>query len=159
MNSQQFRILAVRPALQYIGLWSASAEELLMLTAAQESHLGEYLHQLGSGPAVGAFEMEPFTHDDIWRSFLQGKANLATKVRDLAGYRWRTAAFPPASEAAGNLYYGCAMTRVFYLRCPGALPDPHDVRGMAQYYKLHYNTPEGAATVDQAIDNYRRYVQ
>ena len=51
-------------------LVSQEAENLLMGTAAQESALGEYIRQLGNGPALGIFQMEPETFDDIVRNYL-----------------------------------------------------------------------------------------
>ena len=44
-------------------LYSRNAEELLMLTAACESNLGHYFKQLGGGPALGIFQVEPATYD------------------------------------------------------------------------------------------------
>jgi len=44
-------------------LYSRDAEELLMLTAACESNLGHYFKQLGNGPALGIFQVEPATYD------------------------------------------------------------------------------------------------
>jgi hypothetical protein len=45
-------------------LASLNAIQLLMGTAAQESHLGTYLKQI-NGPALGVFQMEPNTEIDI----------------------------------------------------------------------------------------------
>ncbi len=52
INTTQFRDLVVRPTLKQINLYSASAVELLMGTAVQESRL-TYLQQLDEGPALG----------------------------------------------------------------------------------------------------------
>src|SRR5258708_26545125 len=37
--------------------------------------------QLGGGPAVGLFQMEPTTHDDCWTNFLNFRPVLAGKVK------------------------------------------------------------------------------
>ena len=139
----------VRPVLRALDLYSESAEELLMLTAAQESQCGRWLHQVG-GPALGIWQMEPATHDDCWTNFLAYRATLAAAVRK---YGSSTADLP------GNLYYACAMARVRYLRAPGALPSPADLNGLASYYKNHYNTAAGAATISEAIDSYNKFAQ
>lgn len=60
MNGKQFRIEIVRPALVTIDLYSDAAENLVMGTAAQESHL-DYVKQSGNGPALSLFQMEPAT--------------------------------------------------------------------------------------------------
>lgn len=52
----------VRPVLRVMSAWSQPAEDLVMGTAAQESRL-TYLRQLGGGPALGLWQMEPATHD------------------------------------------------------------------------------------------------
>lgn len=58
MDKRQLRNL-IRRVLIGIGGYSEEAENLLMGTAAQESALGEYIRQLGNGPALGIFQMEP----------------------------------------------------------------------------------------------------
>lgn len=143
----QLREYIIRPTLKELGLYSEAAEELLMLTAATESLCGEYLHQVG-GPALGIFQMEPATHDDIWANWLKYKPTLAGK---LARYGHEARALP------GNLYYATAMARIHYRRRPEALPSAMDERGLAQYWKDHYNTHLGAGTADKAIQNYRKY--
>ena len=42
----------IRPSLKPLGLYSLEAEQLLLGTAAVESQLGFYLHQI-KGPALG----------------------------------------------------------------------------------------------------------
>lgn len=152
MHSGQLRALIIRPTLEYLDLWSAPAEELLIGTAAHESQLGRYLHQLNDGPAVGIYQMEPATENDIWQNFLNFRQPLAEKVRTLLG------GYPSerAVQMAGNLYYATAMARIKYLRAPGAIPA--DLEGQALYWKEHYNTAQGAGTAGQYLDDYRRYV-
>ena len=70
MDAFQLRTEIVKPALEAIGYYSPAAEALIMGTAAQESHL-KYVKQLGDGPALGLFQMEPATHDDIWANYLR----------------------------------------------------------------------------------------
>ena len=48
---------------------TSPAIDLLMGTCAQESHMGTYLRQLGGGPALGIFQMEPFTFLDLRARF------------------------------------------------------------------------------------------
>lgn len=47
-----------------MGLHSMAAEQLLLGTAIQESHL-KYRRQIG-GPALGYFQVGTNTQDDIW---------------------------------------------------------------------------------------------
>ena len=75
MNAGDIREYAVRPALEMIELWSQVAEDLVMGTAAQESHFS-YLEQLHQGPALGMWQMEPATFRDIWINFLPSQPRL-----------------------------------------------------------------------------------
>lgn len=155
MNEGQLREHIIWPVLEDMGLASESAVELLILTAATESHMGKYIKQV-RGPALGIYQMEPQSHDDVWENFLHYKADLSAKVR-----KWELEqAFPydNSYQMAGNLYYATAMARVFYLRFDKRLPDHNDIEGLAQYWKKYWNTPLGAGTVEKAINDYNKYV-
>jgi len=57
------------------GLHSDAAVNLLLMIAAHESGGFKYRRQIGGGPALGVFQMEPPTHDDIWRRSRSIKRN------------------------------------------------------------------------------------
>src|SRR5215469_16757830 len=138
---------AIRPALTAIGLWSAAAEELVLGTAIHESGGFKYRQQLGGGPALGYFQMEPATHDDIWTNYLAYHADLAEKVTSLLSS-------PDADKLAelrNNDRYGSAMARLRYARVSEALPAEGQLAEQAQYWKRYYNTPLGSGTVDEYI--------
>jgi hypothetical protein len=143
----------IKSTLSPLNLYSAAAEELLMATCAQESGLGTYRRQL-SGPAIGIFQMEPETFNDIWTNYLAYHTTLAAEVTALA-----TTSPPRPVELATNDPFAIAMCRVHYLRAPGALPAATDLAGLWSYYKAHYNTPLGAATQQQFYANYHKLVQ
>ncbi len=150
INAPQLRKEIVRPVLEHLYLWSAAAENLVMGTAAQESRLGTYLKQI-AGPAVGIFQMEPFTHDDLWKTILKNQPLLAGRVRQVELPGWYQ---DDAREMAGNLYYAAAMCRVFYRRIQEPLPDADDIAGLARYWKRYYNTRLGKGTEAEFIRNY-----
>lgn len=150
IDHTHLREYVIRPTLKFLGLHSRPAEELLIGTAAVESEGGHYLHQLGEGPAVGIFQMEPNTHDDIWGNYLDYRQSIADSVRMLDS---RTR----AENMAGNLYYATAMARIHYLRVPTALPPRDELRELAQYWKDHYNTSQGKGTVRDFISAYKRF--
>lgn len=132
-------------------MWTPAAENLLLGTAATESHLGAYLFQVG-GPALGIYQMEPDTFEDIQSNFLAYRPQLAAKVRS-----W--AAQETADELVWNLAYATAVCRVHYRRDPEPLPDANDVIGMARTWKRHYNTHRGKGTEADFIAAYRTRVQ
>ena len=149
MNLEQLRELIVRPVLQHLELWSAAAENLVLGTALVESK-AEYIHQV-RGPALGLWQMEPATHDDIWVNFLQYNSTLRELVKELQSPAQITAG---SNELIGNLYYGAAMCRIHYRRVKDPLPQAKDAEGMARYWKDFYNTSRGAGTVEKALPRF-----
>lgn len=146
LDVSQVREFVVRPALQHIGLWSLAAEELVLGTGLQESRL-RYIKQLGRGPALGLFQMEPATHDDIWFNYLRYQIELRNLVKGLAPH---THKFHPTAEALiGHLPYAAAMCRVHYRRVRAPLPAAGDIEGQAKYWKRYYNTELGKGTVEE----------
>jgi hypothetical protein len=154
IDISQLRAQVVRPTLAALGLGGAAAEELLIGTILQESQGGHWLRQLGPGPAIGICQMEPATHDDLWTHYLDDRPMLAGRVRSLRIGVGN--GIGQADEMAGNLYYAIAMARVLYARVPDPLPPAGDVAAQAAYYKTHYNTAGGAATVGQYIAHWQR---
>ncbi len=142
MNIKQFRDYIVAPALNHINLHSLAAEQLVMATAMAESNIC-FVHQVGGGPARSFFQMEPVTHDDIWARYLSRKPHL---LGDLKGLIMRD--MDLHEQLHGNLFYGAAMCRIFYLRFRKPLPEVDDWYGMAEYWKKYYNTRLGAGTVE-----------
>jgi len=142
----------IRVALQPLEIWSYEAEELLMMTAAHESHLGTSLEQI-RGPAWGLYQMEMPTLWDIWKNYLEFRPAVTYQVTCITGL-----AGPDLGHLQYNPIYSTVMARLHYLRVPAALPAAHDVDGMAHYAKDHYNTPAGRATQEKYIADYERLV-
>ncbi|MCG8689693.1 MAG: hypothetical protein MI806_00645 [Minwuiales bacterium] len=152
LNIGQFRARVVRPVLETIGLHSMAAENLLLGTAAQESNF-RHLVQLGGGPALGLYQMEPATHDDIWENYLAFRGERAAKVEGfLVLDQDRT------EQLVWNLAYATAMCRIHYLRVPSPLPAPDDVQGLGRYWKEFYNTSQGRGTVDEFVENFETHI-
>lgn len=150
LHIQQFRTTVVRPVLQAVGVHSPAAEHLVLGTALQESNL-HYLRQLGDGPALGLYQMEPATHDDIWQNYLAYREGLRDRVSSfLVEGRDR------AEQLVWNLAYATVMCRVHYLRVPAPLPDAADIRGLAVYWKQHYNTPLGRGTPEEFVEKFEK---
>jgi hypothetical protein len=149
---EHLRQYVIRPTLQQIGMWSLAAENLLLGTAAHESRMGHYLVQIGGGPALGIYQVEPKTHDDIWQHFLKSRPAIADRISSLTP-------FIDAEQMIANMAYATAMARMVYYRRPEPLPAADDLPGMARYWKKFYNTPLGAGTTKQFIDSYMLYAQ
>lgn len=102
--------------------------------------------QYGGGPALGFWQVEPRTHDDIWRNFLSGRPALAEVAR-----RYLPAACGgvPMAEAMteSDIYAACMASLVFY-RSPAGLPVRDNARAQCAAWKQAYNTAAGAGRVD-----------
>jgi hypothetical protein len=154
MDAEQLRKYIVGPALAEIGMWSEAAEDLVMGTAAQESHL-KYVRQFNDGPARGMFQMEPATHDDIWNNWLAYKRHVSQELKDAIGFEGFR---PDAERLVWDIKYGAMMCRIHYRRVSAPLPEFGDVQGYAEYWKEYYNTVLGAGTVEEFVKHWNRYI-
>lgn len=141
------------PTLQGIDLFSDSAVNLLLGTCAQESHLGKYVMQIGGGPAMGIYQMEPATYNDMWR-YLNTNKELSSNIKRFCKVNWNE----PVESLMSNAFFATAMARVKYYTIPSPLPPANDLDALAAYWKKYYNTPLGGGTVEEFKNNYKRYV-
>ena len=82
LAATQIRSMVIRPALSKINLWSPSAEELVLGTAIVESGL-TYIRQWGDGPALGLWQVEPSTQNDLYTIFLNYRPELGSQLMEL----------------------------------------------------------------------------
>ncbi len=155
------------PVLDHLDLYSLSAARLVLGTAMVESDL-RWLRQL-RGPAMGLFQMEPDTHDDIWENWLRYRHDLTRRVIELAG-RWPPqtgpalglatgASAPGAPTLIGNLNYATAMCRLQYRRRIEPLPRADNPLELAEYHKSIYNTPLGATRVEESVKTFAEVIE
>lgn len=150
VSKKQLRDLIIS-VLKELDLYSDNAVNLLMGTAAQESNLGKYRKQIGGGPALGIFQMEPDTFDDIRKNFLRYRPEIATKIERIG----KISRFH-AADLENNDRLAICMARVHYLRVSEKIPD--NLVGWAKYWKKYYNTNLGKGTEDEFIRNFKKYV-
>ncbi|WP_299576711.1 hypothetical protein [uncultured Sunxiuqinia sp.] len=151
MNANQLNLLIIDTLSKFEKLYLTEAVNLLMGTAAQESHLGQYIQQLGSGPALGIFQMEPATFRDIIENYLYYKPALLSQVLKVCNVQHLE---PECLKY--NLRVAIVFCRLHYLRNPEKIPNT--IEGMAKYWKKYYNTHLGKGTEQEFILNYRRLV-
>ncbi len=135
------------------GQHGLAAEQLVLGTLVAES-AGRHLRQVGGGPALSLFQIEPRTHDDICMNWLAYRPRLAARIGELAA-PWPC---PRAEQVTGNLYYAAAIARQVYRRAPDPLPAPGDAEDMGGYWKAIYNTPLGAGDRARFAAEFRRHV-
>lgn len=142
----------VSDTLDEIGLYSKDAVNLLLGTCAQESAFGTYIRQLNNGPALGIFQMEPATYDDIVNNYLRYRYDLINEIETTCQCDLEN-----NSEALEwNMKLAICMARIHYLRFKEGIPNT--IEGYAKYWKENYNTEKGAGTEEEFIRNYKEYV-
>lgn len=139
-----FRNITIRSLKRFDGLYSDSALTLLLGTAATESDLGTFTRQRGGGPARGVFQMEPFTFNDLHDRF---------RVRYPEILEW------VHEDQETNLHQAVIMARLKYRSIPYPLPEDGDLQAMAEYYKIWFNSPAGAGTIEGFKAKYIKYIE
>ena len=132
ISAEQLLEFAVRPTLnelaeaagaKYQGIKGYRAEIMLLSTAAHESKMGTFIHQVGGGPARSIYQFEPFTindafvrtekhHPDLWEAAqpMMGKQNfetdlVAATVAARLNYWLQTGGLPHHRDETGMAYY------------------------------------------------------
>lgn len=145
------RDLIVRPVLQHLGMHSEAAARLVWITGIAESRF-QHIKQIGAGPALSWWQIEPETADWLWFDYLQRRQDIRDRVEDLSA-----SAFPIVNQLPWNQGLACALCRVRYWTVPERLPKADDADGMGAYWKDHYNTAGGAGDADKFAALYRQY--
>ena len=125
------------------------AVRLLFGTACVESDCGYYIKQINGG-ALGMFQMENATHDDIWQNHIRFSPPLLA---------WMMGEIPPNHIGVkfwlleSNIRYAIMMARLHYYRVSEPIPKGATsskavaVESLAKYWKQHYNTHKGKGKV------------
>ncbi len=149
---KEFRDIIINPTLRKMGLYSPAASNLLLGTAVQESRLN-HLKQMNNGPAIGVYQMEPATFNDIWHRYLRNRDDhLLARVDQFRG------AMGEQFALRFNFPFATALARIKYFMDPKPLPDPECVGQLARYWKRVFNTPKGKGTEEEFIRNYTEYI-
>lgn len=171
LDLRQLRKLVVGPALRGIGLWSQTAENLIIGTGLAESRY-EFLSQWPTGPAIGYWQMEKSTHSWIWGEYLarHDKQELVVLVLPFVSSLRPTIEgldeameggwMPDPNMMAQNIAYAAIMCRIKYWTIPKALPsgdNPDPEIDLALYWKKYYNTEGGKGDPEDFIELYRQY--
>ena len=131
---------------------SESAGALMLGTGAHESGRFRYIQQLGGGPAMGLWQVEPATAKWLDDDILERGAysRLRQYFFEIGG--------PPGPDRheamRWNLRLSCAYARLRYWVVPKAIPPADDEQALAKYFKVFYNTAHGKATEQDWIDAY-----
>ena len=120
------------------------ARDLVYETAMAETGY-RHLEQMGDGPAVSFWQIEPATINDIWMNYILYRKPLVQKAYEL-GFIEDEMDFSVMTNIGVAIFF----TRIYYRRKPGAIPKTMEER--AKYWKKHYNTEQGKGTIKHFIE-------
>jgi hypothetical protein len=151
MDSNYFRKLVEKSLDMAFLPYTPHMVNQILGTAAVESDFFQYGTQYGGGPALGYFQCEPATRQDIIDNYLKYQPRLLKRLEN----------------AFGNLevrdYFftiNIPLQVVFcYLHYNRYGAWGRDIYGYASAWKRVYNTHKGKGTVEDFILKYHRYVE
>ena len=152
MITKHFRNYIIRPTLKAMDMWTPTAENLLLGTAIHESGGLEKIKQDGNGPALGYYQMEPDTLDDLYENYLRFRPN-KKKLLD----QFKIQALSNKINLRGNQLFATAAARLQYYRVPEAIPEA--IYSQAAYWKKYWNTEKGAGTVQKYMGDWNHWSQ
>ena len=82
LSSRDLQHFVILPTLEYLGMYSLSAEKQLLACASQESGLDPFAQFKQGG--IGIYQITGEQHRNVWDSFLAFNPDLASQVRGLA---------------------------------------------------------------------------
>jgi hypothetical protein len=148
--------------LEALGLHSPAAVDLVLFTGLQESGY-RYIKQLGTGPALSFWQIEPTTAQDNFTNYLEYREELKDLVYDFMfftekkDHAIRDLRDIIAENLIGSLPFAVAMCRIKYRRDKMPLPAVGDGPGMARIWKQVYNTPQGAGRESEFINAWEKH--
>lgn len=135
--ANDLRELVIRPTLLALNEWSLTAENLLLGTAAQESHLG-FRMRSDKDNGLGIYCISPQTHVQVWDKYLVTDPELASRLRGFASQQQFLKT--PHSELIINLSYSSGIAWMIYKRHHLTLADNLNVHELAKCWLNYYCT-------------------
>ena len=133
-------------SLKEMDLYSEDAVDLVYKTGNAETGY-RHLKQMGSGPAIGFWQVEPATLIDILDNYVKYRSKLEKGLKSLGFSRNGI-----ETRVMGNIALQAVFCRLKYKRDRYALPKSDDLKGQAKYWKRVYNTHLGKGTIEHFIE-------
>ena len=154
IHPQHLHDHVIKPACIIVdGHYRPEVAQLMLGTAAQESHCGRFLQQLGRGPAHGIFQMEEPAFRDVWENYINYRHNLVIKLEAIFGNRAHK-----YSCITTDMLSAAVMCRLDYKREPQAIPGKNNITGHANNWKAYWNSKRGKGTTEEYLNNYETLV-
>ena len=128
------------------------ALDIVYATGLVESKY-QYITQIGEGPARSFWQVEPETAVDNCKNFISARPELMQRSADILGIDPYHFIDPDIDSwdwiLRTNIAAGILHCRIKYWR----IPEPIGVspQGLAEYWKKHYNTEQGAGSVEHFL--------
>lgn len=142
INPKQFYDLVILPAFEDMKafhpvLYSETAIKLVFATFLHESGGGTYLKQI-KGPALGVYQIEPATFEDIWKT--------ASKML-IPNWPGPIAKDILLRKLITDLDFQTKICRLKYFQAPMNLPAKADLNFLANYWGKYYQTDSQDMTI------------
>lgn len=155
MNSNQLEKYIIEPTLKYFSkidtkyskIYSPEAVKLLLMTAAVESDMGEYIIQNNNkmkerDKALGVYQIEMSTIDYI---IMHKSSKIVSKVLSSTNN-----IFDVYTRAICDMSYSTIMARlVYWYKTPDKIPNINDNESLWKFYKKCYNSYLGKTTKEK----------
>jgi len=135
----------IKYVLGKINMDSEEARAMIFATGKAESGF-RALEQMG-GPAVGFFQVEPATIQDVWDNYVFYRPEIKTDLYAL-GFDDGDMKHSVMSSVALQV----AFARLQYRRFKDPLPSAQDMQSQAKYWKKFYNTELGRGTIEHFLE-------
>ena len=133
-------------SLKEMGLYSEDAVDLVYKTGNAETGY-RHLKQMGGGPAIGFWQVEPATLIDIMDNYVKYRPKLEKDLKLLGFSR-----DDMEVRVMSNIALQAVFCRLKYKRDKYPLPLIGDLQGQARYWKRVYNTELGKGTIEHFME-------
>jgi hypothetical protein len=149
-NGRQLReiVVAVCGVLGYGGL-GGFAVDLLMETAAQETHCGQFRDPTPYGAGRGAFQCDLIAFSDVVE---RSRPQDVKAISDHFGIDIRKVSHNALDTSP---LLAAIIARLHYKLVPEPIPD--SIAGRADYWKRYYNTSAGKGSPAEYVKNAREF--
>ena len=166
LTAQELLTTVIRPTLDTMAraigdpvVACPAAETLLLMVAAHESGGFRFRRQQDApgredptADALGLWQMERVAYDDLMLRYFPLRPIVHVAVQ-----RILNPSFATFYRLETDDNFACAMARAHLLKAPQALPTSEELGRIADYAKLHWNTPAGKATAHDYLSAYLRH--
>ena len=132
--------------LKEMDLYSEDAVDLVYKTGNAETGY-RHLKQMGGGPAIGFWQVEPATLIDIIDNYVKYRPELEKRLKSLGFSK-----IGIETRVMSNIALQAVFCRLKYKRDKYALPKSSDLEAQARYWKRVYNTHLGKGTITHFME-------